>query len=158
MASVQAAFLTNGGSGMPDVAHGPWWVVAAAAAPSVASAIWVLWRWWIERGDKLHETVTSREQTLLRDLEAQRVALSREQAELFERLRTEVERIRLRLVEVEQDRDHGWDLARWWNQRAHEMRHAAVNAQTMVMGFCSREGVDPPAWPEMELPGLEEPK
>ncbi len=143
---------------MPDVAHGPWWVVAAAAAPSVASAIWVLWRWWIERGDKLHETVTSREQTLLRDLEAQRVALSREQAELFERLRTEVERIRLRLVEVEQDRDHGWDLARWWNQRAHEMRHAAVNAQTMVMGFCSREGVDPPAWPEMELPGLEEPK
>jgi hypothetical protein len=138
--------------------NGPWWVVTAAAAPSVASALWVLWRWWIERGDKLHEDVNSREQTLLRDLEAQRVALSREQAELFERLRTEVERIRQRLQEAERDRDLGWDLARWWNQRAHELRHAGLNAQSMVMGFCAREDVEPPTWPEMNLPGLEEPK
>lgn len=143
---------------MPDLANSAWWVVTAAASPSVASAIWVLWRWWVERGDKLHDTVASREQTLLRDLELQRVALSKEHAELFERLRNELERVHQRLSEVEHDRDRGWDLARWWNKRAHELRHAGLNAQTIVVGLCSREGVDAPNWPDMELPGLEEPK
>lgn len=142
---------------MPDLANGPWWVVTAAAAPSVASGLWVLWRWWIERGDKLHGDVATREQTVLRDLEAQRLALSRDQAELFDRLRTELERVQRRLLDVERDRDRGWDLARWWNQRAHDLRHAGLNAQAMVVGFCSREGVEPPTWPAMDVPGLEEP-
>ncbi len=143
---------------MAELPTGPWWVVAAAAAPSIASAVWVLWRWWVERGDKLHDNVASREQILLRDLETQRVALSREQADLFERLRNELERSHQRLLDIERDRDRGWDLARWWNQRAHELRHAAVNAQAIVVGLCAREAVDPPIWPDMEVPGLEEPK
>ena len=143
---------------MTELPTGPWWVVTAASAPSLASGLWVFWRWWIERGDRLHESVSNREQVVLRDLEAQRVALSRDQAELFDRLRTELARIQLRLLEVERDRDRGWDLARWWNQRAHELRHAGVNAQTIVIGLCAREGVDPPAWPDMEVPGLEDPK
>jgi hypothetical protein len=142
---------------MTEIPTGPWWVVTAASAPSVASGLWVFWRWWIERGDRLTETVANREQVVLRDLEAQRLALSRDQAELFDRLRNELARIQLRLLEVERDRDRGWDLARWWNQRAHELRHAGVNAQTIVIGFCAREGVDPPTWPDMEVPGLEDP-
>ena len=143
---------------MADVPNGPWWVIIAASAPSAASGLWVLWRWWIERGDKLHGDVTIREQTLLRDLEAQRVALSREQADLFERLRNELERTQKRLLEVERDRDRGWDLARCWNQRSHELRHAGLNAQAIVVGLCSREGIDPPVWPDMEVLGLEDPK
>ena len=143
---------------MTEMTTGPWWVVTAAAAPSVASGLWVFWRWWFERGDRLHESAASREQVVLRDLEAQRVALSRDQAELFERLRNELARIQLRLLGVERDRDRGWDLARWWNQRAHELRHAGVNAQTIVAGLCAREGVEPPAWPDMDIPGLEDPR
>lgn len=143
---------------MADVTGGPWWVVTAAAAPSVAGGFWVFWRWWLERSDKIHEGTLTREQTLLRDMEAQRSALSREQAELFERLRTELTRTQVRLLEVERDRDRGWDLARWWNHRAHELRHAGLNAQTIVAGFCSREGVDAPTWPDMGVPGLEDPQ
>ncbi|MDT7951712.1 MAG: hypothetical protein RQ966_09425 [Acetobacteraceae bacterium] len=143
---------------MTEFPTGPWWVVTAASAPSVAGGLWVFWRWWIERGDRLHETLANREQIVLRDLEAQRLSLSRDQAELFERLRNELARIQLRLLEVERDRDRGWDLARWWNQRAHELRHAGLNAQTIVVGLCAREEVAPPIWPDMELPGLEEPK
>lgn len=143
---------------MPDLSSSPWWVVTAAAAPSLASALWVLWRWWVERGDRIHESVATREQTLLRDLEVQRIALSKEQSELFVRLRTELERVQQRLAEMERDRDHAWDLARWWNKRAHDLRHVGLNAQAIVVGFCSRDGVDPPVWPDMELPGLEEPK
>lgn len=133
-------------------------MVTAAAAPSVASGFWVFWRWWVERGDKIQDDTLTREQSLLRDLEAQRLALSRDQAELFERLRTELARMQTRLLEVERDRDRGWDLARWWNQRAHELRHAGLNAQTIVVGFCSREGVEEPSWPDMGVPGLEDPK
>ena len=143
---------------MTEIPTGPWWVVTAASAPSVASGLWVFWRWWIDRGDRLHDTAANREQMVLRDLEAQRLALSRDQAELFDRLRNELARIQLRLLDVEHDRDRGWDLARWWNQRAHELRHAGVNAQTIVVGLCAREGVDPPTWPDMEVPGLEDPK
>lgn len=143
---------------MIDLAGGPWWVVTAAAAPSVASGFWVFWRWWVERGDKIQDGALTREQSLLRDLETQRLALSRDQAELFERLRTELARMQMRLLEVERDRDRGWDLARWWNQRAHELRHAGLNAQTIVAGFCSREDVEVPAWPDMGVPGLEDPK
>lgn len=143
---------------MAEVAGGPWWVVTAAAIPSIASGLWLFWRWWIERGDKLSDGAAAREQLLMRDLEALRVALSREQGELFDRLRGELARAQARLAEVEQDRDRGWDLARWWNHRAHELRHAGLNAQTMVGAFCCREGVEPPAWPDMDVPGLEEPK
>jgi hypothetical protein len=143
---------------MPDLSTSPWWVVSAAALPSAASGVWAFWRWWLERGDKKNETLLTREQTALRDLENQRIALAREQADLFERLRTELSRTQTRLAELEQDRDRAWDLARWWNQRAHELRHAGLNAQTMVAGFCAREGVDAPDWPDMEVPGLEDPK
>jgi len=143
---------------MIEVASSPWWVMSAAALPSLASGVWVFWRWWVERGDKLSEGELTREQMLLRDLETQRAALSREQAELFDRLRTELARVQARLAELEEDRDRGWDLARWWNHRAHELRHAGLNAQAMVAGLCSREGVDVPVWPEMNVPGLEDPK
>ena len=140
-----------------DLASSPWWVVSAASAPSVVSGIWIYWRWWVERGDRLNDSVANREQIVLRDLEAQRVALSRDQADLFARLKAELARIQLRLVDVERDRDRGWDLARWWNQRSHELRHAGLNAQTIVMGLCAREGVETPLWPDMGVPGLEDP-
>lgn len=136
----------------------PGWVVATAAVPSVMGGLWVFWRWWVERDDKLTDGKRTREQSLIHELETQRAALSREQAEMFDRIRGELTRTQLRLVEVEHDRDRGWDLARWWNRRAHELRHAGLNAQTMVAGLCAREGVDEPIWPDMTLPGLEDPR
>lgn len=142
---------------MAEFAGSPGWVVTVAAVPSAASGLWVFWRWWVERRDKLSEGALTREQAALRDLELQRTALSREQAESFDRLRSELARTQARLAEMERDRDRGWDLARWWNRRAHELRHAGLNAQTMVIGLCSRERVEVPSWPDMLVPGLEDP-
>lgn len=143
---------------MSDATGGPWWVVAAAAVPSTASGVWVIWRWWAERADRHSEGATSREERLAREVEAQRAALSREQAELFDRIRNELVRCHTRMREVEQDRDRGWDLARYWHQRSHELRHAGLNAQTIVAGLCAREELPVPAWPEMAVVGLEEPR
>ena len=139
-------------------AASPWWVVAAAAIPSFASAAWVAIRWWAERDDKTSDRTLTRHQDLLRELEAQRTALGREHADLFDRMRAELLRKEARVAELERDRDRGWELARWWNQRAHELRHAGVCAQTIVVGLCSREELEPPAFPDMSVPHLEEPK
>ena len=143
---------------MSDGLNSSWWVVLVAAIPTGASGLWVFWRWWVERGDKREEGVLSHEQVLMRELEVQRAALSREHAELFDRVRAELARAQVRSAELERERDRGWDLARWWNRRAHELRHAGLNAQTMVTVLCSREELDEPAWPDMSVPGLEEPR
>ena len=142
---------------MAEVAGGPWWVVAAAALPSMASGVWVVSRWWVDRADRHAEDATSREERVAREMELQRTALSRDQAELFDRIRAELVRCQCRLLEVERDRDRAWDLARHWHQRAHELRHAGLNAQTMVAGFCAREELDIPEWPDMTVPAIEEP-
>ena len=142
---------------MTEMAQGPWWVVAAAALPSMASGVWVVSRWWIDRADRHAGDVTSREERLAREVELQRAALSREQAELFDRIRVELVRCQTRLVEVERDRDRAWDLARHWHRRAHELKHAGLEAQAIVAGLCAREELEVPEWPDMTVSALEEP-
>ena len=143
---------------MSDLLNSPWWVVAAGGLPSVASGAWVIWRWHLDRVDRRSDGQSTREERLARELEAQRAALSKEQADLFDRLRGELARCQGRLSELERDRDRGWDLARFWNRRAHELRHAGLNAQTIVAGLCAREELPVPVWPDMNLPNLEEPR
>lgn len=143
---------------MVDLASSPWWVVAAGALPSAASGAWVIWRWHLDRRDRQADGALTREERLARELEAQRAALSKEQAELFDRLRVELVRCQARLAELERDRDRGWDLTRYWNRRAHELRHAGLNAQTIVAGLCAREELPVPVWPDMSVVGLEDPR
>ena len=95
----------------------------------------MVWRWWWDRDDSRAVQQATRDQAVLRDLETQRAALSREHADLFDRMRAELQRCQSRLSEVEHDRDRGWDLARWWNRRAHELRHAGVNAQAAAQSL-----------------------
>ena len=142
----------------PGGANSPWWVVLAAAVPSAISGLWVLWRWWMDRGDARATALLTHEQGLIRELEQQRAALSKEHAELFDRIRAELARTQARLQDLEQHRDRGWELARWWNRRAHELRHAGVNAQVAAHALSVAQGTLPPAWPDMGLPSLEEPQ
>lgn len=142
---------------MADVA-GPWWVAVAAAVPSVASGTWVVWRWWADRGDKkVVETLTYQER-VQRDLDTQRTAMSADQQRMVDALRVELSRFQVRNAELERDRDRGWDLARWWNRRAHEMRHAATNAQSAASNLAASQRLEAPTWPDMTLPGLETPE
>lgn len=135
---------------------GPWWVVVMAALPSVASGAWIAYRWWVDRQDRRESAqvmvTLTREERDRRDLETQRAALSADQARVFDQLRAELARLRPLLEETEYDRDRGWELCRWWNRRAHELRHAGVNAQTMAQNLAMAAGQDPPVWPDMTTP------
>lgn len=142
---------------MVDFVGNPWWVVAAGALPSIASGVWVMWRWQMERTDRKEDGALTREERMARELEAQRVALSKEQSDLFERLRAELGRLQARTLELERDADRGWFLARFWNGRAHELRHAGLNAQTIVTGLCAGDALPVPTWPDMTVVGFEEP-
>lgn len=143
---------------LTDLASSPWWVVAAGALPSIVSGLWVAWRWHSERSDRKADGALTREERMVRELELQRAALSKEQAELFDRLRAELGRVQARNGDLERDCDRGWFLARYWHGRSHELRHAGLNAQTIVVGLCAGEGLPVPTWPDMALLRFEEPK
>ena len=152
---------------MPD--SNPWWVVIAAAVPSGASGVWVVWQWWAGRSDKKTEVTLTREERLMRDMDARVQTAAKIDADLIAQGRTEITRLIMRCEAFERqrdaleaDRDRGWDLARWWNRRAHELRHAGVNAQQvaqrLAVSSCPMPGGQPlPPWPDMTIPGLEEP-
>ena len=142
---------------MSDLGGSPWWVVVAGAVPSAMSALWVFWRWTAERSDRNKEGTLSRGEREARELLDQRTALSKDNQELFDRYRAELLRTQGRLTEVERGRDRGWYLARYWNRRAYEMRNAALNAQTVVIGLCPQLDMPVPTWPDMTMVGLEEP-
>lgn len=137
---------------MMEQATGPWWIVVLSAMPSIGGGMWVAWRWMLERKDRRQDATLTREERAHRDLESQRAALSADQARMFDQMRTEIARLRPLLEAVEYDRDRGWELCRWWNRRAHELRHAGLNAQQMAQNLALTAGHMAPDWPDMTVP------
>jgi hypothetical protein len=146
----------------------PWWLVLIASVPSAGGGVWVFWRWWLERSDKRDEkrvdAALTREERLMKEMDARASVLSKENADLLDRVKAELGRLQTRCADLEKqrdaleaDRDRGWDLARWWNKRAHEMRHACANAQTVAQNLLIASGKEPATWPDMSLPNFEDP-
>ena len=89
---------------------------------------------------------------------AERAALSAEQRETFERVEAERDRAvanarmeRDLRIDVERDRNRGWNLARYYHSQARSMLHALGNARQMVMGLLPPQA-EPPKWVEFEVP------
>lgn len=136
---------------MPDVTGGPWWVIAAASAPSIASGAWVVWRWWVERKDKSDAAELSSEERQMVLLQKARESLDASQQSLFGTLSVENERLRGELVITRKDRDRGWALFRRMEERALQLLHRLLNAQTDANAARTRAGVPTQKWP-VELP------
>lgn len=98
-----------------------WWVAAVGMLPGAGSFAWVGWRWWFDRADKRRDASLSREERLQRELETDRTALSKEQAELFDRLRSELERTEAGRSEAEREAEKWAWLARWWHRFNHDL-------------------------------------
>lgn len=97
-----------------------WFVTAIGIVPSVGSLAWVAWRWWLKQVEQRHNADLSREQRLQGQLDTRRAALSNEHAELFDRLRTELERAETGRLEAEREAKKWVWLARWWYRAGHD--------------------------------------
>ena len=147
-------------------ANSPWWAVVVAAGAPVAAGMFAYVKWVFERRDKQGETFLTRDERREREIEAQRATLTAFQTAIFDRQQAENLGLRQRVADLERvrdalesDRDRGWQLARWWHDRAHELRHAGTNAQQMVIGLMVAHLPDMkrPEWPDMHLPPFESP-
>jgi hypothetical protein len=154
---------------MDDQSSGFWrifsFILGMASVPGFVSGIFVFLRWIGSRRDRNKEIATAREMQLMVEMDARAATLSREHAEFLERLKGEILRLQARLRELEdkcnlvsRDRDRGWELARWWNARAHVLRHDALNAQQSATHLARERNLPEPTWPDMTLPDLEDPK
>ena len=143
-----------------------WWqVVVVPAAFASIPGMFKIYQWWSDRGDKVsaqHLTADERRQATML---AEREQLTREQRETFERVEAErdraiaeADRLRARIRDLEHDRTRGWDLARYWNRRAQDLRHVAANAQQVANNLMREAGRELLKWPDMTLLGFEEPK
>lgn len=151
---------------MAQDSNGPWWIAAAASVPSIAGGFWVIWKALLDRKDKQHTEELTREQMLMRDLDAQRVAASKEAAELFERVKLELARrdaeaagLRERIDALEKEIERWISVARGWQTRSFSLKHAVSNARQEINGLLFKAGQPERTWPENEsLPAsLEEP-
>ena len=142
---------------MADNSGGSWWIAVIASAPSAAGGLWVVWKALLDRKDKQHSDELTREQMLMRDLDAQRVAASTEAAVIFERVKLELarrdveaERRDARIDTLEKEVDHMTAIARGWQTRAFTLKHALGNARQEVNGMRSKSGQDEKTWPDGE--------
>ena len=129
-----------------------WQALATALAAPLVTAIFTV---FVLRGKRREAEIKIASQNELGKLsldEKQRERLGVESSRMFDRLRDEASDLRAELKAVrthrdalEIDRDKGWDLARGWCARAHDLRHELVNCCLAA----SKEAPTP-------LPALEE--
>ncbi len=130
---------------------------------TAAGAVWTAWKFSAERQDKREIVVETREEQQRRELDERQAAMSKRDAEAMVWVRDEAERYRKRLIEVEAERDEAyhsadaaWDIARAWKERSHQIKHDLDNARTMVNAALIQRGTEPRAWPDEQLPPLDE--
>lgn len=100
----------------------PWWIVAAAAFfPGTISAF-QLWR---ASRDKDKDRDLTERIGIVTHVDAQTKAI-------LDRLDNEVEELRKRINTAENERDVAEERARNWFSMAHNMRHKATEARSMV--------------------------
>jgi len=124
------------------------WTAAAAAIPTVglvAAAIWKSYREW----RAVHPREDNWQDIEARSLERRRETLDRASEAYLDRLERDVRRLEEENEDLRFDRDRGWNLARWWETKAHELRHELAN----VLFITHMTERMPP-----RLPGLEEPE
>lgn len=140
---------------MPEAELGP---ILQALQPflqssGVVGVLFILLFWYQSR--KPAQSAEDREEARW-DL-AKMTSLRQENDGLRKQLQEFDEASQLRLHLAEADRDFGWNLARGWNTKAHDLWHNLANALQMIPSE-RLELVPPerrPKAPEL-LPGLEE--
>lgn len=121
---------------------GSLWTVIASAIPGISlagMAVWKVYQEW--RKEHPHDGIEDRDEREARYVERERERLDRRSDAYIDRIERECDELRF-------DRDRGWNLARWWENKAHMLWLDLTNAR-----FSLGEFTTPPP-----LPGLEDPE
>lgn len=135
----------------------PWWTVAVSIVPSAAVGIWTVMQWLSNRHDRREERALSYEEKRDAEIERERHAIAESHATLLKDLRSDIERYRKLIDEKNTDRYHAWDRARYWHQKAWDMRNEAAYARQMVESMHRIAGEPPHNWhTPLDLPPFDD--
>lgn len=101
------------------------WAWAGAVAALMAPLGAALANWWNRKGAKEQREGDWRERG--------QQTLFNQQGTQLQGAYQRVKALEAEVARIEGDRDRGWDLARAWNIRAHDERHAHVNTIQAVV-------------------------
>lgn len=135
----------------------PWWSVAGSVIPPLAVALWTFIQWFYSRQDKQAEKEETFEQKRDAAIDRERQIITQNHMALIADLRADVERYRALLNEKNNDRYHAWDRARFWHQKAWEMRNEASQARQVAESAARTAGAERPTWySNLELPPFDD--
>lgn len=130
-----------------------WWTIITSASIPVAGGAWVVIQWWFARSDKKSERYQSYEERQESALIKERESISAGNAAIIKDLRTDLDNCRRDLEVRDRDRSRGWDRARYWHQKAWDMRNEAAHARQIVESEARMAGREVHPWyGSLELP------
>ncbi len=144
----------------------PWYIAYIGAVPGIGAMMVAL-----------YSARNERRKTTIEKEDRERHAEDRDQARLDKRteeiidnlrsdnrdlrqeiagVRKEIDRKQTRILELERDRDKGWNLARSWEKMAHKVWHAWANVAHVASYDLTKLGGYEIQPPDIKLPPLEE--
>ncbi len=159
--------------GMPALnANSPWWLVVLAFLPTVGGGALAAWRYRADRGDKSEIEHLTREQQLMRDLDAQRAAADLKASNLADRTLAALNRAELESSNMRTQRDAAWaegdkqrldkedyaEAARRWERVARRLRHEMQMARSKVNLMRAAAALPPLEWSDDDMPTAEKPE
>lgn len=124
----------------------PWWTVAASVIPPTAVSVWSFLQWWYNRKDKLEERELTSDEKRESELRQERSEVSKSYSALLHDLRNDVDKYRNMINSRNTETYRAWDRARYWHQKAWDMRNEAAYARQIVESARRLSGDPPPVW------------
>lgn len=142
-----------------DLGISPWWVMVGGAIPSIAGGLFVVWKLWYERGTEKVKGELTREERLMQDMDSRINLAAKIDAEVIARGVNEIASLIIKNKILEEDRNRGWNLARFWFAYLYDVWHTWSNKAIQADIMMRNAGLQPPMeWPDRaKIPLFEEP-
>lgn len=135
----------------------PWWVLVTSTVPSAIVGVWTAYQWLVSRKDKKEESHNSYEEKRDASIDRERKMLAETNYSLLKEIRSDLTNCRIQLVEKDTDRHRAWDRARYWHQKAWDMRNEAAYARQIVESANRLSGNPPHNWnSSLDLPNFDD--
>lgn len=112
--------------------NSPWLLTMSSVIAPTAIAIWTLIQWMANRKDKAREREESEELKRENEMDRERKELIENRAMIFAQIKTELEFCKKDIESKNRELIAIWERARFWHQKAWDMRNEAAYARQIV--------------------------